>query len=158
VYKKAELAPSPPSEFELPFGGRLSADNRWVKMAQIIPWDEFESEYAANFPAEKGAPAKSFRMALGALIITEKLGISDRPRVEHIRENPYIQYFIGQSNYSNELPFDPSLLVHFRQRISPNIINKVNERMVEKMREITPVKPEKKRIRTPKMSHPIAEN
>ena len=38
---------------------------------------------------------------------------------------------------SHELPFDPSLLVHFRQRISPNLINKVNERMVEKMREIT---------------------
>jgi hypothetical protein len=69
VYKKAELAPSPPSEFELPFGGKLSADNRWVRMAQIILWSEFESEYAANFPTEKGAPAKSFRMALGALII-----------------------------------------------------------------------------------------
>jgi hypothetical protein len=68
VYRKAELAPSPSSDFELPFGGRLSADNRWVKMAQIIPWSEFESEYAANFPAEKGAPAKFFWMALGALI------------------------------------------------------------------------------------------
>jgi len=65
VYRKAELAPSPSSEFELPFGGRLSADNRWVKMAQLIPW----SEYAQNFPSEKGAPAKSFPMALGALII-----------------------------------------------------------------------------------------
>jgi len=51
-------------------------------MAQIIPCDEFEPEYVANFPAEKGAPAKSFRMALGALIIKEKLGISDRSRVE----------------------------------------------------------------------------
>lgn len=77
LYKKAELAPSPPSEFELPFAGRLSADNRWVKMAEIIPWSEFESEYAANFPTEKGARAKTFRMALGALIIKEKLGISD---------------------------------------------------------------------------------
>jgi len=88
-------------------------------------------------PSEKGAPAKSFRMALGALIIKEKLGISDRETVEQIRENPYLQYFIGQSSYSNELPFDPSLLVHFRQRFSPNLINKVNERMVEKMRQIT---------------------
>ena len=113
-------------------------------MAQIIPWDEFESEYAANFPTAHGAPAKSFRMALGALIIKEKLGISDRETVEQIRENPYLQYFIGQSSYSNELPFDPSLLVHFRQRISPNLINKVNERLVEKMRSITPIKPEKK--------------
>ena len=158
MYRKAELASSPPSEFELPFGGRLSSDNRWVKMAELIPWSEFEAEYAENFPTEKGLRAKSFRMALGALIIKEKLGISDRLTVEQIRENPYLQYFIGQSSYSNELPFDPSLLVHFRQRISPNLINKVNERMVKKIRSITQVKPEKKRIRTPKMSHPIAGN
>jgi hypothetical protein len=25
-----------------------------------LSWSEFESEYAENFPAEKGAPAKSF--------------------------------------------------------------------------------------------------
>ena len=105
-----------------------------------------------------GAPAKSFRMALGALIIKEKLGISDRETVEQIRENPYLQYFIGQSTYSNELPFDPSLLVHFRQRIRANLINKVNERMVEKIRENTPKPPEKKRIRTQKMNQPIKEN
>ena len=145
MYRKAELAPSPPSDFELPFEGRLSADNRWVKMVELIPWSEFESEYAENFPTEMGAPAKSFRMALGALIIKEKLGISDIETVEQIRENPYLQYFIGQSTYSNEPPFDPSLLVHFRQRISANLIKKVNERMVEKMRKITPKPPEKKK-------------
>ncbi|MEG4812802.1 IS5 family transposase [Microcoleus sp. F8-D3] len=145
MYRKAELAPLEPLDFELANGCKLSADNRWVKMTQLIPWSEFEAEYAENFPTALGAPAKSFRMALGALIIKEKLGISDRPRVEQIRENPYLQYFIGQSSYSNELAFDPSLLVHFRQRISPNLINKVNERMVEKMRSIAPIKPEKKK-------------
>jgi hypothetical protein len=55
-------------------------------MAKIIPWSEFEAEYAQNFPTEKGAPAKSFRRALGALIIKEKLLISDSLTVEHIRE------------------------------------------------------------------------
>jgi hypothetical protein len=145
VYRKAELAPSPPSDFELPFEGRLSTDNRWVKMAQLIPWSEFESDYAENFPREMGAPAKSFRTALGALIIKEKLGISDIETVEQSRENPYLQYFIGKSSYSNEPPFDSSLLVHFRQRISANLIKKVNERMVEKMRETTPKPPEKKK-------------
>ena len=43
-------------------------------MAELIPWQEFEEEYAKLFSEEKGAPAKSFRMALGALIIKEKLG------------------------------------------------------------------------------------
>jgi IS5 family transposase len=114
-------------------------------MAELIPWSEFETEYAKNFPTEKGALAKSFRVALGALIIQEKLGISDRETGKHIRENPYLQYFIGQLSYSNELAFDPSLLVHFRQRISPNLINKVNERMVEKMREITKRQTRKKK-------------
>jgi hypothetical protein len=113
-------------------------------MAQLIPWLEFESDYAENFPTEMGAPAKSFRMALGALIIKEKQGISDIETVEQIRENPYLQYFIGQSTYSNEPPFDPSLLVHFRQRISANLIKKVNERMVNKIRETNPNPPEKK--------------
>ena len=75
VYIKAELAPASPSDFELPSCGRLSSDNRWVKMAELIPWSEFEVEYAENFPTEMGAPAKSWRMALGALIIKEKLGI-----------------------------------------------------------------------------------
>ena len=145
MYRKAESAPTDPFDFELSNGCKLAADNRWVKMAELIPWSEFEAEYAKNFPTEMGAPAKSFRMALGALIIKEKLGVSDRETVEQIRENPYLQYFIGQSSYSNELPFDPSLLVHFRQRISPNLINKVNERMVKKIRSITPVKPEKKK-------------
>ena len=70
-------------------------------MAKLIPWSEFEEEYAQNFSEGIGAPAKSFRMALGALIIKEKLGSSDRETVEQIRENPYLQYFIGLKTYTN---------------------------------------------------------
>jgi IS5 family transposase len=38
-------------------------------MANLIPWSEFEAEYASFFSEEMGAPAKTFRIALGALII-----------------------------------------------------------------------------------------
>jgi hypothetical protein len=145
MYRKAELVASPAENFELPFGGKLAEDNRWVIMAKLIPWSEFEEEYAQNFATEMGAPAKSFRMALGALIIKEKLGISDRETVLQIRENPYLQYFIGQSAYSNEAPFEPSLLVHFRQRIDVNLVNKVNQRMVKIMSETLDCSSEKKK-------------
>jgi len=30
-------------DFKLPFGGALSADNRWVKKAEMIPWDNISS-------------------------------------------------------------------------------------------------------------------
>lgn len=134
----------PPENFELPFEGKLSENNRWVIMAELIPWSEFEEEYACLFSEEMGAPAKTFRMALASLIIKEKLGTSDRETVEQIRENPYLQYFIGLSSYSNEAPFDASMLSHFRQRINIDLVNKINRSMVKKNEEKTPSEPEKK--------------
>ena len=135
MYRKTQESSIAPENFELPFSGKLSPDNRWLIMADLIPWEEFEEEYAKNFAEEIGAPAKLFRMALGALIIKEKLGTSDRETVEQIKENPYLQYFLGMSAYSNVAPFEPSMLVHFRKRISKNLINKVNKKMVMKERE-----------------------
>lgn len=87
-------------------------------------------------------------MALGALIIKEKLGISDRETVEQIKENPYLQYFIGLSSYNDKTPFDSSMLVHFRQRIGVELVNKINEEMVKKMLEETSSQSnQKKRIK-----------
>jgi IS5 family transposase len=37
------------------------------------------------------------------------------------------------SSYSNRTPFDASMLVHFRERISGELVNKVNQEMVKKM-------------------------
>jgi hypothetical protein len=88
MYRRVEQSPKPLENFKLSVEGKLSEDNRWVIMSRLMPWEEFEQESAANFSAEMGAPAKPFRMALGALIIKEKLGTSDRETVEPIRENP----------------------------------------------------------------------
>jgi len=142
MYRFEEQSQVSSENFELPFEGKLSEDNRWVIMASLIPWSEFEDEYASIFSEEIGAPAKSFRMALGSLIIKEKLGISDRETVEQIKENPYLQYFIGISSYSNETPFDASMLVYFRQRIGIELVNRINQKMVKEMLDnsSTPVK------------------
>ena len=135
MYRKSNQSDLTPKKFELPVAIELSFENRWVIMAELIPWSEFEGEYAENFSERMGAIAKPFRMALGALIIKEKLGTSDRETVEQIRENPYLQYFIGMLDYSNEVPFDASLMVYFRKRIDKNLVNKVNQKMVENSRK-----------------------
>ena len=142
VYRKAEKLINSCDNFDLEEG--LSSNNRWVIMAKLIPWSEFESEYASLFSEEMGAPAKSFRMALGSLIIKEKLGTSDIETVEQIRENPYLQYFIGLQSYSNEAPFDASMLSHFRQRIDINLVNKINQSMVKNNQEKISGLPKKK--------------
>jgi len=33
--------------FILPFGGRLKPENRWVRLAEVIPWDDLEPAYNA---------------------------------------------------------------------------------------------------------------
>ncbi len=49
MYRKANQSEPTPENFELPFSGKLSPDNRWVIMAELIPWGEFEAEYAEKF-------------------------------------------------------------------------------------------------------------
>ena len=64
-----------------------------VKLAELIPWDDLEDDDAAQFCHGFGAPAKPFRMALGALIIKARMGLTDEELVEQIKENPYLQFF-----------------------------------------------------------------
>jgi len=115
--------------FHLPFQGKLDPNNRWIRMAEIIPWPEAENVYAGKFPSKKGAPALSVRMALGSLIIKEKLGLSDQETVDQIKENPYLQYFIGLERYQNEAPFDASMLTWFRKRIEYSDLDTVQEKL-----------------------------
>ena len=100
-------------DFFQPFGGKLSSDNRWIKLAELIPWDDLYDDYASQFYKGVGASPKPFRMALGALIIKARQGLTDEELVEQIKENPYLQFFIGLETYQYSAPFDPSMIVFF---------------------------------------------
>lgn len=115
-------------EFKLPFGGALDSENRWIKMAKLIPWDEVEADYCRHF-GDTGNDANPARMALGALIIKERLKLTDEETVAQIQENPYLQYFVGLQEYTTKAPFDPSLMTHFRTRITPELLLRINDLM-----------------------------
>jgi IS5 family transposase len=75
-------------------------------------------------------------MALGALIIKEKCGFSDRETVEQIMENPYFQFFIGLERYQDDKPpFDPSLMVHFRKRLDKETMMAINEMICQQEKQ-----------------------
>lgn len=119
------------ADFNQPAGMNLKENNRWVKKAQTIPWLEIEKRYAALFPNRKGNVAKPLRLALGACIIQAEYGYSDEETALQIQENPYLQYFCGYPGYNDEkLPFDPSLMVYFRKRLTPEILGEINEMIV----------------------------
>lgn len=62
-----------------------------------------------------------------------KLALSDRDTVEVLRENPYIQYFVGYTEYNYDLKLDPSMLTHFRKRFPADVIAQTNEWIVNSM-------------------------
>jgi hypothetical protein len=128
MYRKNDSDQLTFENFYLPFGGHLRGDNRWVILSDQIPWSHIEQAYGKLFPSDDGCPAKSARMAFGALFIKERLGTSDRETVEQIKENPYLQYFIGMIEYNDEqAPFDHSLMTHFRKRFSKEMLSEINE-------------------------------
>ena len=114
-------------KLDIPFGVPLDINNRWVKLAGIMPWEKIEERYGSNFGGERGQVAKSGRLAFGALYIQGRLGITDEETVSQIQENPSMQYFCGYECYTPEKPFDSSLMVHFRKRITAEMMKEITE-------------------------------
>ena len=63
MYRKRNHNQVSVDDFIPPFGGKLSADNRWVKLSRVIPWDQVEERYAARF-GKCGNVAIPLRVAL----------------------------------------------------------------------------------------------
>lgn len=132
MFHMTENMPDLLEQFYLPFGGKLNPENRWVKLAALIPWDKVEQKYVEVFKSpNKGKKALPVRVALGALIIKERLGLSDRETTLQIMENPYLQFFIGYAEFVDKEPFHHSLMTHFRERLGPEIVMEINEWIIE---------------------------
>jgi len=130
VYKLERLRQLGLADFNQPVGLKMNLENRWVKKADLIPWEDIEKRYAKLLPSGTGHPAKPLRMALGSLIIQKQFGYSDRELVEQLSENPYYQYFIGMPGFDPKPPFAPSLLVEFRKRLTEEILGEINEMII----------------------------
>lgn len=50
----------------------MNPENRRIKIADAIPWDTFEKEYARLFKGKNGCAAKPLRLALDFLLIQTK--------------------------------------------------------------------------------------
>lgn len=117
--------------FETPFDQHLLSTNRWVRLARLIPWDSLVSTYNRQLGNQYlGAGSINPRVAIGALIIKHVCELSDRETILQIQENMYMQYFIGYSSFSHEIPFDASLFVDIRKRLTIEHINEINEKIL----------------------------
>ena len=57
MYRINSVAQNKVEKFDLQTLNHLDEENRWVKLAELITWSEWETEYASQFSQTMGAPA-----------------------------------------------------------------------------------------------------
>lgn len=123
-------------DFNQPTGLPINRDNRWVVRADKMPWHDLEGQYAMVFTSNRGPKPLPFRLVFGALMIQQLLELTDEETLEQIKENPYLQYFVGLPGYVYERPFSSSTLSRARQRIGDTevlaMVNEMEDLMLQK--------------------------
>ena len=119
--------------FETEFEKWLEPGNRWVLLSRIIPWEDLSAAYETSLSAHTGRPAKDGRLVIGAVIIKHKLCLSDEETIEQIRENPYLQYFVGFQAFHKEQAFAPSLFVEIRRRMGPVVFARFEDSIIARL-------------------------
>jgi IS5 family transposase len=131
MYRRKDRKTMPLFPELFPFGGKLNENNRWLRIAELIPWEELEEEYAKRF-SDIGRPAKDAQLIIGLMLLKHMTGLSDEGLVEEVLENPYMQAFCGFEKFVTEEILDSSTLTKMRERLGLEFFKKL-ERKTYKM-------------------------
>ena len=95
----------------------LNQRHALYRLADLIEWSVFDREFGSLYCPDNGSPGKPMRLMVGLQYLKHCYGLSDEAVVSGWVENPYWQYFCGETYFQHEAPIDPSSLTRFRQRI-----------------------------------------
>ena len=104
---------------------QLNPKQSLYQLSHQIDWVYFDQEFAPLY-SDNGRPAHPIRLMSSLLILKALYNLSDEKLVEeHWEMNAYFQYFSGQEVQQWGQPCAASDLVHFRQRIGEEGVEKI---------------------------------
>jgi transposase, IS5 family len=96
---------------------QLNLQHPLVKLAQAIDWESLNGQLKVAARAEGGRPALPVRLMVGLHYLKALYDESDESVVRKWVENPYWQYFCGETEFQHECPCHPTSLVKWRKRL-----------------------------------------
>ena len=81
-----------------------------TKLAALIDWGLFEREWAGFFPLATGRPTTPPQLVARLLYFQHAYPLPDEAVVARWVENPYYQYFTGETFFQHRAPIDTSYL------------------------------------------------
>jgi len=103
----------------------LNRNHELYRLAGLISWDVFEQEFGIFYSAQKGRPGIPIRLMVGLTYLGHAYGLSDEAVVAGWVENPYWQYFCGETYFQHRLPIDSSSMSRWRNRIGEKGCEKI---------------------------------
>jgi transposase, IS5 family len=94
----------------------LNRRHELYRLGDLIAWEQFESQFGKLY-AEEGRPGIPIRLMVGLTYLGHAYNLSDEEVVRRWVENPYYQYFCGETYFQHALPINPSSLSRWRGRI-----------------------------------------
>ena len=128
------------SLFCSPFEGQLDANNRWVRMAALVPWDDMAKVFSSSMSKDQGRASVDLRIVVGALLVKHIEGISDEDTIQYIQENIYAQYFVGLASFQTKPVFSPTLFVEIRKRLGLAGAQQLNDLLLQQAHRLRVIK------------------
>jgi len=111
--------------FRQPLSEQLDPKHELVLLGDAMDWSEIERSFSAHFANTTGRPALPPRLVAGLLYLQHAYDCSDEIAVNTWVENPYWQFFTGETYLQIESPIDPSSLTRWRKRIGEEGVEKM---------------------------------
>ena len=112
----------------------INPEHELAILSDQINWKTFEDEFSALY-SHTGQPGMPIRMMVGLLLLKRIYNLGDETVMEQWLQNPYYQYFCGESEFQWKYPCDPSDLVHFRKRIGKDGVEKIFQLSVDSRKD-----------------------
>lgn len=90
--------------FQARLDSQLNPDHPLILLADLIDGERFDAAYAPLFCPDNGAPTLPTRLMVGIEYLKYAYDLSDEAVVMRWLENPYWQYFCGETYFQTEPP------------------------------------------------------
>ncbi len=113
-----------------------------VKLSKSIDWNAFSDRFGGLYCEDNGRPGKPIRLMVGLHYLKALYGESDEGLVQKWVENPYWQYFCGETQFQHEFPIEPTSMNKWRKRVQSSGLEKLLEISIKTGLKTNTIKPE----------------
>lgn len=117
--------------FRYPLNEQINMKHPLVRLAGLINWDRLSGLMSESFTSNRGRPATSPRLIAGLLYLQYAFNLSDEEVVLGWLENPYQQFFTGETYLQTEALIDPSSLTRWRKRLGESGVEELLAETIE---------------------------